>query len=230
VLSVNWGTWEVMRLASVESQRSYRAGGLGPMPISQALDALAVLTNGIDAQQMVARIDWSVLKPLHEARRLRPLLSLVGGAVPARPAGSVRPTTSLAERLASASADMREEILRDFVCNEVAAVLGLEAGAQVPFELGLFEMGMDSLMSVNLKRRLERGVGQALPSTLTFNYPSIKALVAFLVREVADVSPDGGPGTDTAEWRAVEATRADVDYLSDAEVEARLLARLEETR
>lgn len=35
---------------------------------------------------------------------------------------------------------------------------------------------MDSLMSVELRRRLEHGIGQVLPSTLTFNYPNIDAL------------------------------------------------------
>ena len=37
VLSVNWGTWETMRLASVESQRSFRQSGLGPIPADEAL-------------------------------------------------------------------------------------------------------------------------------------------------------------------------------------------------
>ena len=49
-------------------------------------------------------------------------------------------------------------------------------------------MGMDSLMSVELGRRLERGVGRKLPSTLTFNYPNIGELAAFLDREVGATS------------------------------------------
>jgi hypothetical protein len=40
---------------------------------------------------------------------------------------------------------------------------------------------MDSLMSVELKRRLERGFGTSLPATLTFNYPNIRALAGFLL-------------------------------------------------
>ena len=67
-------------------------------------------------------------------------------------------------------------MLMEFVSGEVAAVLGLDASQPVPLEKGLFELGMDSLMSVELKRRLERGAGRALPSTLTFNYPNVAAL------------------------------------------------------
>ena len=89
VLSVNWGTWEVMRLASAQSQRSYREGGLEPMPATEALDALGRLLAGKEPQAVVAQIDWSILKPLHEARRARPFLSRLAAA-PARPARRTR--------------------------------------------------------------------------------------------------------------------------------------------
>ena len=55
---------------------------------------------------------------------------------------------------------MRGEMLIEFVRGEVAAVLGLDASQPVPVDTGLFDLGMDSLMSVELKRRLERGAGQ----------------------------------------------------------------------
>ena len=71
-LSVNWGTWEAMRLASADSQRSYREGGLNPMAASDALHALEQLLRGSAAQAVVADIDWTVLKALHESRRVRP--------------------------------------------------------------------------------------------------------------------------------------------------------------
>ena len=45
---------------------------------------------------------------------------------------------------------------------------------------GLFDLGMDSLMSVELKSRLEAATGCALPTTLTFKYPTVVALTDFL--------------------------------------------------
>jgi hypothetical protein len=48
----------------------------------------------------------------------------------------------------------------------------------------LFELGMDSLMSIELKGRLEASVGQSLPSTLVFNYPTVNALAAYLATNV----------------------------------------------
>ncbi len=82
VTSVNWGTWEAMRLASADSQRSYRAGGLVPMAAEEALDALGRVIAAQVPQAMVARIDWPTLKGVHEARRERPFLRRLGDINP----------------------------------------------------------------------------------------------------------------------------------------------------
>jgi acyl carrier protein len=109
----------------------------------------------------------------------------------------------------------------------VAAVLGLDGVDSLPLERGLFEMGMDSLMSVELGRRLERGVGRSLPSTLTFNYPNVAALAEFLDREFAPTIVPAGEaiGSVTA---LPHASNDDLESLTDLELEARLAARLKE--
>ena len=95
VLSVNWGTWEAMRLASAQSQRSYREGGLAPMSAAAALDALGRLLAGKEPQAVVAKIDWSILKPLHEARRARPFLSRLDTAPAVTRGAGTRSTAAL---------------------------------------------------------------------------------------------------------------------------------------
>jgi acyl carrier protein len=222
-----------MRLASADRQRGFRESGLEPMPAAEALDALGRLLGGSDSQAVVARIDWSILKPLHETRRARPFLSRLGAvAAPARqevPSGS---SPVLAARLAAAPAGMRQELIVEFVRHEVAAVLGLDQSRPVPLDTGLFELGMDSLMSVELKRRLERGTGRSLPSTLTFNYPSVSALAGFLERELSTGLPEAPAALSAAgtEPAALPSVGEDLGMLTDAELEARLLARLEQTR
>jgi malonyl CoA-acyl carrier protein transacylase/NAD(P)-dependent dehydrogenase (short-subunit alcohol dehydrogenase family)/acyl carrier protein len=230
VLSVNWGTWEVMRLASADSQRGFRESGLLPMPAADALEAMATLMSGEASQAMVADIDWGVLKPLHEARRARPLLSRVGLADMSDAAPVRGDATSFIDRWTGAAGDTRVEMLVEFVSREVAAVLGLH-GEPVPLETGLFELGMDSLMSVELKKRLERGVGLPLPSTLTFNYPNVSALAGFihgeLQRSAANLTIEVSTVVEPA---GVGEPIGDLDSLSDEELEARLLARLDGMR
>ncbi len=228
VLAIDWGTWDAMRLASAESRRSYREGGLLPMPAADGFDALARLLAAPRPQAMVAKIDWAALKPLHEARRPRPLLEALGAAPqPARAAAPRREAgPGQAERLAALPAAMRHDTLVDFVRREAAQVLGLAGDAEVPVATGLFDLGMDSLMSVELKRRLERGAGKPLPSTLTFNYPNVDALARFLG---GVLEPAAAP-VAVAAAQAEADLDAELDALSDDELEARLLARLEQAR
>lgn len=239
VLSIDWGTWEVMRLATAESRRSYREGGLLPMPAADGLDALSRLLAAPRAQSMVAKIDWPVLKALHEARRPRPLLALLGRqAQTARPAVRTGQGPGLAERLAALPVAMRHDLLVEFVRHEAVEVLGLDKDTELPVATGLFDLGMDSLMSVELKRRLERGTGRTLPSTLTFNYPNVVALARFLetVLEPPAAPPPHPARSEPAAASGGEPVRpaadldAELDALSEEELEARLMARLGQIR
>jgi hypothetical protein len=59
---------------------------------------------------------------------------------------------------------------------------------------GFFEFGMDSLTSLQLRRRLEQALGRPLPSTLAFNYPTIEALASYLSwTPVPDAVPAPAP-------------------------------------
>jgi acyl carrier protein len=204
------------------------------MGATEACEAMGRVVASAISEMAVARIDWPTLKPLHEARRRRPFLQRVGTT--ARPPAPVERTgePSLLERLANTHERARHDLLLQFVNKEVGRVLGVAPGGTVPTNVGLFDMGMDSLMSVELRKRLQRGFGSALPSTLTFNYPNVDALVGFLEREFAAavVPPprddERPPAPDVAQ--AVPNGESDLSALSDAELEARLLARLEALR
>ena len=109
-------------------------------------------------------------------------------------------------------------------------MLGAVSVDSVDLDTGLFEMGMDSLMSVELRRRLEVGAGRKLPSTLTFNYPNVSALAGFLLRELDVVEAPAVAEVPAAPPSPPLAADESLDDLSDDELEARLLARLSETR
>lgn len=225
-LSVNWGTWEQMRLASDADRLSFAQAGLGAMPSAEALDRLGLLLAAGRHRKVVAAIDWGTLKPVYEAKRVRPLFAEVGSVRPPVPA-SVPAHESVIDRIRSEDPDRRRERLIQFVMGEVVDVLGIPASESVPIGRGLFEMGMDSLMSVELKNRLERGVAHPLPSTLTFNYPNIDALVGFLMKEL---SLDAVPVAQAAVPRATrdDEPASDVDEMTEDELAALLALRLED--
>jgi pimaricinolide synthase PimS1 len=81
---------------------------------------------------------------------------------------------------ATAPAD-RRRILADLVRGEVATVLDLLNGTEVKLQHSFQELGFDSLMSVDLRNRIEKASGLRLPATLVFDHPS----VALLTDEIA---------------------------------------------
>jgi len=117
----------------------------------------------------------------------------------------------------------RSRRLLEIVRTTAASVLALQP-EEVDPQLGLFEMGMDSLMSVELRSRLERAVGRKLPSTLTFNYPNVRALAGYLEGLVTPKPAAPAAPATPAPTPAPAATLADVD--SDAMSEDEIAAML----
>lgn len=245
--SVNWGTWEVMRVATDEERATLGRGGLRPIPSDEALTQLGRIVAAVPPQLVVVDADWQVLRPLYEARRTRPFLALVGAVEQDQAVGRTGSVAELAAELAAADAALRPPILESFLRAEVAAALQLDDPARVDVHQGLFEMGMDSLMSVELKGQIEHGLGCALPSTLTFNHPTVFDLTNHLLTvvpldgepSVPEVDADSNePRPETpaerpdgvvesrAELAVDPPATADPDDLDEAELEAQLADRL----
>ena len=91
---------------------------------------------------------------------------------------------SLRERLDALPTAAREHALLDWVCDEVARVLGLSSGGAVSPTLSLKDMGVDSLMAVELRNRLMALSGEQLSATLVFDYPHVQAIAELLAERV----------------------------------------------
>ena len=175
---------------------------------------------GSEPQTIVARIDWNLLKPLLEAGRPRSLLSRVAPRPRVVKSGDekapIASEPNLIERLVQSSAATRKDVLTEFVRTEAAVVLGLRTPDLVDPARSLFNIGMDSLMAIELKSRLERAVATTLPSALAFNYPTVNDLVKFLdtiVPERAPVADDNLQDVNDLLNRLPDMPIAEVDSL-----------------
>lgn len=79
-------------------------------------------------------------------------------------------------------ADERAPRLRTVLLEQIAHVLGFADGGQVDPERTFQEQGMDSLMAVDAKDRLETILSATLPATLLFDHPDLARLVPHLVQ------------------------------------------------
>ena len=71
------------------------------------------------------------------------------------------------------------------VLAQVAAVLGHSRTTDIALRAPFKELGFDSLSAVELRNGLADATGQRLPSSLLFDYPTVHALIDFLVARVA---------------------------------------------
>jgi acyl transferase domain-containing protein/NAD(P)-dependent dehydrogenase (short-subunit alcohol dehydrogenase family)/acyl carrier protein len=187
-LIVHWGTWAASAGEAAAAQRM----GLRPMQPDAALYALGgLLSAQADGEVVLADVDWPTLLPVLEARRLRPFLTMVRD-----PTGATVPTapTHLLQSLPPAE---RQRKLTAQVRLQVADLLGFPPD-EVADDTGFFQLGLDSITSVQLRNRLEAEFGVALSASTVFNHPSALQLAAEIARLIGGAQePDTAPDNAT---------------------------------
>jgi SAM-dependent methyltransferase len=135
----------------------------------------------------------------------------------------------------------REELLTGYVRAHVARVLKLGADEAPDRRSRLMDLGLDSLMAVELRNRLAAGLRTAdrkvdLPATLMFDYPTPERIAAHLEALLmsgvgrlrpSEASASPGPGSDSKPGAVTELSEARLAEMSEEEAEALLLERLE---
>jgi myxalamid-type polyketide synthase MxaE and MxaD len=219
-LSINWGWWSGDGIAPDAMVSLFAGAGLKGLQPEPALAALEYLLESGAVQKTVVDVDWSVFKPVYESKRLRPLVAEVGlqaqdsrdtsgeaGAADAASDADRPARENLLERIREADPRDRRALVLQHVRSAVAQVLGFSAADPIDPEQGFFKMGMDSIMSVQLRNRLEKSLGSPLPRTVAFEYPSVNALTDFVARDVLKLeapavasiaAPNGGNGVPAA--------------------------------
>jgi acyl transferase domain-containing protein/acyl carrier protein len=220
-LSVDWGVWAgtgmAMRSRWADAQGQMKEG-TGSFTPRQGLEALGRLLQVETTQVAVMSVDWRQLRRLSPAGASAPLVAhLVPAAEPASAPGE---KARMLRRLEEAPPEERLELLTAHVRELVTRVLGLRASHVLAPDQGFFDIGMDSLMAVDLKNRLEASLGHPLATAAIFNYPNVDALSGYLAKQVLALEP-AAPPPPPAEPATPEAPAVDeVRNLSEQEMEA----------
>jgi NAD(P)-dependent dehydrogenase (short-subunit alcohol dehydrogenase family)/acyl carrier protein len=180
-LSVAWGAWgEVGAAARVGEEVARR--GLRPMPPAVAASALRRAMAQDQPTLGILEVDWAIF------------CARFGGSVPPLFA-EVRPQTervqsievkrlmaeaTLADELAALRPADRFERLTLRVRATAAHILGLDRAEAVPAGAPLRELGLDSLMTVELRNALAALAATKLPATLVFDHPTCTELAQHL--------------------------------------------------
>ena len=233
--SVDWGPWaEVGMAASLGERDRERARALGWDAIApdEGFAILGRLISQGRATTGVLPLDWEAFaaalpgaagrKRYHE---VVPRIAHPGTAHPA-PARAADARQSLADEVAKAPALERRARLETLVAREVSGLLGLSGSGPLDPRAGFADMGMDSLMSIELRSQLQSGFGIRLPSTFAFDYSNVEDVAGYLLgvlfgEEAGNQSEKVGEGD--GEPAPLEDDDLDATIAAElAELEARL--------
>jgi myxalamid-type polyketide synthase MxaB len=201
-LSINWGPWAQGGMAATvsESHQARWAGqGINLITPAQGLQALEALLKQNVAQATVLRINWP-----NFGRQLPPGMSMPLLETFLETTGPVTSPQSseLLEKLKTIPAEERSAVLLNYIRAQLARVLGLSSPELIEPGQRFFELGLDSLIAIELRNQFEISFGRSLPATLLFDYPTVEALADHLAQEIvlADdpALPDAQPPDDQA--------------------------------
>jgi acyl transferase domain-containing protein len=224
-LSINWGPWgQVGMAASASMKERLAATGLTPFMPEEALHAMETVMRTDVAQAGVVAADWTQLLKRRGQTAAPPAYFdkvVPSGEATQTASEQAKPTLSLRDILKAAAPSRRPVLLRNFVRETACKVLGLTEVDCPADGAPLSEVGLDSLLAVELRDVLQKSVGMNLSATLVFDHPSIEALSEFLSKEMRDAEMPTKK-QDVADKPARTegaAMLAEIAELSDTEVE-----------
>lgn len=227
---MNWGAWGSAGMAarlSPEQAARWTRQGVKPMEPAAAFATLQTAIETGRTQVAVMDLDW---KKFHGAIGARVDASFFGeiqslqcGEREERPAGNVSPA-SLVEELETAPELERRFLLSAHVKMCARKVLGLKESATIQDSIALQDVGLDSLMALEMRNELSQSLGLALPAGLLFDHPSVDDLTGHLLGLLAPIKDAAAPAV--ARENTVSAS-VDLQTISDDEAERLLIQELD---
>ena len=214
--TLNWALLAGNGIVSPDYEDWLKQIGMKEIDLDRAFSVMDAIIESNQTQILVADVDWVRFKNIYEFQGDKPLLKKLGQSQ--NIIKSVQDSSSTRRLLEDIAPGERREHLFQYIGKQVGMILGIK---QMPDpEQGFSEMGIDSLLSIELKNRLEKGLEVTLPASLVFDFPNIRRLVDYLIQQVL------GWQVQTIVQTTVDSTEVQQDV--DADLILRELSELED--
>ncbi|MBL8495665.1 MAG: type I polyketide synthase [Rhodocyclaceae bacterium] len=224
VTSIAWGRWAGDGMAGAHGTggRGWSALGVGEIVVEEGISAMFRLVERGVPVSAVIPMDWA-----------RYLGAVYGNSPPRffadvlkTPVAEAAHGSTLVADLLATPANQRHAALVGRLEALVRKVVGVPAQRRIEPNLPVRDLGMDSLMTVELKNAISRAVECTLPATLVFDHPTLESLAAYLMSVIPQLVPEAVPTEATpdgaaAEVRAMSETEAEAELLRELQHEAR---------
>jgi NADPH:quinone reductase-like Zn-dependent oxidoreductase/acyl carrier protein len=193
-VSINWGPWSEVGLAARPDRGGrLHAAGMYSLSPREGVEALGRVLLRDVAQVSPMRVNWREWRASHPLLAATPFFSNIDGDASDRAEAS-----DTTRELLALGPEERVTILEDRLRQHAASVLRL-ATSRIDLDQPLITMGIDSLMAVELKSRVERDIGVAIPLLQLIKGPSLselaRSLVAAMAGDAVSVSENGRNGS-----------------------------------
>jgi myxalamid-type polyketide synthase MxaD len=202
-LSVNWGPWDVGMIAQLQLQPFYHRRGIDLISEEAGVEIFEDLLGSSEVEQIVVSAHWPTVIASYPI--VPKLIELMGQEDDHAADGDSAETASVCERLAAASAEDHRAVVEDCCAELIGGVLRIRPD-NLSRDVPLNQLGLDSMIAVEVRIRLEQGFGVAPKvvfllqgTTITgiadyieekLQPPSGDAETADLAALLADLSPD----------------------------------------
>jgi len=208
-LSINWGPWARVGLAARPHRGGRLAlGGFASITPEQGVEVLGRLLQQGSAQVGALPVKWQQWRQSYPAASTAPLLAHLIHEEAA--SGPEAKGCLFHETLLAAAPEERQGLLESHLGEHIAGVLGFSASklSDVDAQQPLNTLGIDSLMALQLKNRIEADLGVVIPIAYLLQGPSVAQLAMQVLEQLTSCTP--------------EQPSANLDRLSDEEVDAML--------
>ena len=216
-MSIQWGPWSDVGLLHEQGRAGWAATefereGITEFSPEQGVACFNALTGAVAPIVSVLPIDWSKFRRAHRGRDVA-----LFRAAPEEDDDS-EPSSDVAQRIRATSGAERLAVIERVARANLGGVLRLPP-ATVDSRQPFGSLGLDSLMALELRNRLEIALERSLPASLAWNYPTIEALTRHLdaLFDAASPSPteESAPSEVTIDSIDVSDLLAGVAGLSD---------------
>jgi acyl carrier protein/short-subunit dehydrogenase len=188
--TINWGGWRDIGAARHRSDQETYNSAFASIAPAEGLALLGGMILEGAAQRVILPADWDAYFAHEPGGMQRGMLEELRpvDAQHRRPEPS--PTADLlTARLANADPVEWPRLVEQRVQACVAQVLGLAGADRVPLHSTLGDLGLDSLMALQLRDALARAIDRPLPATLAFDHPTAARLSAHLLGLLRSAAP-----------------------------------------
>jgi acyl carrier protein len=184
-VSIAWGPWAEAGMASSDSTaRALLARGILPLAPDSALEALGELLLSADPNPIVLRAAWDRLASQYPAGRVPAQLCELQ---PGLGSASGVPSASREDLagLAGLDGEAREAAIIDSLRRRLSTIMGVD-GSEVGADEALADLGMDSLMALELRDAVERTFGVVFEVEHIVDDPTLRDLARIVAAGLSD--------------------------------------------